>query len=152
MYNIKHMYNINPLLWGPHLWKFMHYLTLSYPDNPNEEDKQKFKNFFMMIGDYLPCEKCRVHYKSNKKTMPLTDEILNTRDGLIKWLFDFHNMVNQETGKPAITYDDFTDIYINNKQKNDSEENGKHKYVILFILCFVLLILFYIYKKCIKNV
>ena len=93
------MYNINPLLWGPHLWKFMHYLTLSYPDNPNIDEQNKFKNFFMMIGQYLPCEKCRVNYKINIQTLPLTDSILSSRNNLIKWLFDLHNIVNKETGK-----------------------------------------------------
>ena len=145
------MYNINPLLWGPHLWKFMHYLTLSYPDNPSEEEKQKYKNFFMMIGEYLPCEKCRVHYKEHKKSFPLTDEILDTRTGLIKWLFDLHNIVNQSTGKPAITYDDFTDIYINNKQQNQTENDNKHKYVILVTLVIILILSFFIYKKCMTK-
>jgi hypothetical protein len=139
------MYNINPLLWGPHLWKFMHYLTLSYPDNPDIAEQNKFRNFFMMIGQYLPCEKCRVNYKTNIQTLPLTDVVLSSRNNLIKWLFDLHNIVNKETGKTQITYDKFNDIYINNKQ--DDNDNIQYKYGMLIILAVILIILFIIYKK-----
>ena len=141
------MYNINPLLWGPHLWKFMHYLTLSYTDNPNIDEQNKFKNFFMMIGQYLPCEKCRVNYKINIQTLPLTDSILSSRNNLIKWLFDLHNIVNKETGKTQLTYDKFNDIYLNNKQEESDNNNTQYKYAILIILAVILIILFIIYKK-----
>ena len=43
------MYNINPVLWGKHGWTFLHYITLSYPDNPDEATKQMFKEFFTQI-------------------------------------------------------------------------------------------------------
>jgi hypothetical protein len=144
------MYNINPLIWGPHLWKFMHYLTLAYPDEPSDDDKQKFKTFFLMIGDYLPCEKCRVHYKEHLKITPLTDEILSSRDGLIKWLFNLHNIVNESNGKPKITYDDFLDIYVNNTIDSNKEDNKIYKYGLLTILVIILLILFVVYKKCLR--
>ena len=142
------MYNINPLLWGPHLWKFMHYLTLSYPDNPNIDEQNKFRNFFTMIGQYLPCEKCRVNYKTNIQTLPLTDVVLSSRNNLIKWLFDLHNIVNKETGKTQITFDKFNDIYLNNKQEeSDNNNNIQYKYGMLIILAVILIILFIIYKK-----
>ena len=28
-----------PDVWGPHGWKFIHYVTLGYPDKPTKEDK-----------------------------------------------------------------------------------------------------------------
>ena len=138
------MYNINSLLWGPHLWKFMHYLTLSYQDNPSEEEQNKFKNFFMMIGQYLPCEKCIYNYNDHIVKLPLTDSILQSRDSLIKWLFNLHNIVNKDTGKSELTFDKFLEIYIENKDITPSP----FKYMSLIILSIILLILFIIYKKC----
>jgi hypothetical protein len=35
-----------PDVWGPHGWKFIHYITLGYPTNPTQEDKTKYANFF----------------------------------------------------------------------------------------------------------
>ena len=30
---------MEPEIWGPHAWQFLHSITLSYPDNPTFEDK-----------------------------------------------------------------------------------------------------------------
>ena len=103
--------NISPDLWGPHLWKFMHYLTLSYPENPTEEDKDNLYNFFLTIQTVLPCEKCRYNFKSHLEKTPLTEEILADNAKVIKWLFDIHNEVNKSTEKPVLLYDDFIKLY-----------------------------------------
>ncbi len=103
--------NISPTIWGPHLWKFMHYLTLSYPENPTEEDKDNLYNFFLTIQTVLPCEKCRYNFKSHLEKTPLTEEILSDNVKVIKWLFDIHNEVNKSTNKPVLLYDDFIKLY-----------------------------------------
>jgi hypothetical protein len=139
------MYNINPSLWGHHMWKSLHYITLSYPDNPSEEIKLMFKDFFInIIYKFLPCEKCRFNYKKHLKELPLTDEILNSRNKFIFWLVDIHNIVNQETGKRTISYEEFNQIYLNNKETK--KENHISLYIIIFLVI-ILLILFAIYKK-----
>ena len=51
--------NIKPDLWGPHLWRFLHYLSLSYPSNPTDEEKEIMLNFIESLQEVLPCEKCR---------------------------------------------------------------------------------------------
>ena len=33
-----------PNVWGPYGWKFIHYVTLGYPNNPSNEDKLKYLN------------------------------------------------------------------------------------------------------------
>ena len=138
-------YNINPVLWGKHLWKYLHYLTLSYPDNPTIDEQIKIKIFFNMIGDYLPCEKCRINYNRHQSELYLSDEILQSRDKLIFWLFDLHNIVNAETGKERFTKEDFFKEY-----RFDKDDTAKitffNKYIIL-ILVIVLLILFLLYRK-----
>jgi len=40
---MKH--SIKPNIWGPHGWKFMHYVSLGYPVNPTESEKQNYKNY-----------------------------------------------------------------------------------------------------------
>ena len=104
--------NISPNLWGPHLWKFMHLFTLSYPNEPTEDEKDIAYNFFTSIQTILPCEKCRYNFKNHLET--LTEEVLDSNENLVKWLFDIHNEVNKATGKPIFSFDDFINIYINN--------------------------------------
>ena len=103
--------HLGPSIWGPHLWKFMHYYTLSYPEDPTEEDKDNLYNFFHTIQTVLPCEKCRYNFKSHLENTPLTEEILSNNINVVRWLFDIHNEVNKSTNKPVLLYDDFIKIY-----------------------------------------
>jgi len=141
------MYNINPELWGKHAWPFLHYITLSYPDNPDEDTKKLFKDLFKeTIWKYLPCESCRINYQRHLKELPLTDEILASRNKFIYWLVDMHNIVNEETGKRKITYNEFNKMYTEpNLYQNKQNISFT---IIISILLLVLIILFILYKKC----
>jgi hypothetical protein len=110
--------NIDPTIWGPHLWKFMHYLTLAYPDNPTEDDKNNLYNFFDSIKEVLPCEKCRYNFKSHLDATPLSEEILEDNVEVIKWLFNLHNKVNESLKKPLLSYDDFIRDYTITSKKD----------------------------------
>jgi hypothetical protein len=65
--------NIDPNIWGPHLWKSLHYITLGYPDNPDELTKNNTKNLFMSLKYVLPCAKCRFNYSQHLEKYPLND-------------------------------------------------------------------------------
>jgi hypothetical protein len=82
-------------IWGKHAWKFMHYVTMGYPENPTEEHKNNYKNFFISLKYVLPCSICAKHYEENLEKLPLTDQVLSNRNNLIKWGIDLHNMVNK---------------------------------------------------------
>ena len=133
--------NINPTLWGPHLWRFMHYTTLSYPENPTEEDKLIMTNFFNSVKHILPCEKCRYNFKNHLETKPLNDEILSDNVKLIKWLYNIHNEVNKSTNKQPLEYDKFIKMYSVKPQKCDIF-NEKTILMIGIILTIVCLIIF----------
>ena len=137
------MYNIDPLLWGPSLWKYLHYLTLSYPDSPSIEIQLKYKDFFLNLHNFIPCEKCRINYVRHLEELPLTDDILTSRNALIKWLFIIHNIVNKETGKRELKFNEFIEIYT-----IDPEEvkKNKRKRTIIIIGVIILIILLIINK------
>ena len=62
---------MNPKLWGPHAWIFLHYITLGYPDCPDKQTKDAYKNFFINIKDILPCDTCKKHYSENIENISL---------------------------------------------------------------------------------
>ncbi len=97
---------ITPEVWGPHGWKFIHYVTLGYPENPTPAQKEKYKAFLVLLKDVLPCSLCANHYGENIQKLPLTDEVLNSRENLIKWGIDIHNIVNESKNKPIVKYND----------------------------------------------
>jgi len=107
---------ITPEVWGPHGWKFIHYVTLGYPENPTQIQKDKYQAFFILLKDVLPCALCANHYKENLQHYPLNDQILSSRDKFIKWGIDIHNNVNKSKKKPIL---DYTTAY--NMINTDSE-------------------------------
>lgn len=108
--------SIKPKIWGPHGWKFLHYVSLGYPDKPTDKDKIYYKNFFYSLQNVLPCEKCAQNYKKNIIEYPI-DNHLQNRDSLVKWVIDIHNKVNYELGKPQLDYEEAISIYLNEESK-----------------------------------
>lgn len=103
--------NIDPTLWGPSVWRSLHYITLGYPDTPTERHVRSARDLFTSLGSLLPCEKCRTNFVSHLATHPLSDAVLSTRQTLVRWLIDFHNDVNRSIGKPIMSYDEALRMY-----------------------------------------
>ena len=131
--------NIKPSVWGPPGWRFMHYVSLGYPEKPSDSEKQQYKAFYESLQHVLPCHTCAQNYKENLRTMPI-DDALGTRDSLVKWVIDIHNKVNVETGKKTLGHQEALDLYL--KQQSPLLDYG-FKVLVLLI---VLLILYYLMK------
>ena len=102
---------MNPEVWGPHGWIFLHTITFNYPDFPTNDDKNKYKNFFTLLKYTLPCDACKQHFSNNLIKYPLTDSVLSSKNNLMKWLFNIHNSVNKMNNKKLFTYKEFIDYY-----------------------------------------
>ena len=83
--------------WGTPTWLLFHSLA----ENVNEE---KYKihylvvwNFIKEICSSLPCPYCKEHAVNYISKVHISN--INTKEKLIKTLFDFHNDVNSKTGK-----------------------------------------------------
>jgi len=150
---------VTPNIWGPHGWKFIHYVTLSYPVFPNQENKDNYKKFFIALQHVLPCHKCRKHYKENLEQFPLNDLVLSNNENLVKWGIDLHNYINNLHNKPSISYSDAYKLFNNDfkienfnneciSEKKEEKINNNNNCIIccLIVLC-VILMLIIIYKK-----
>ena len=115
------MQNIRPNVWGSYGWKFMHYITLAYPDNPSREEQLNMKTFFKSIGSILPCNACRINFYNHIEKYPLNDTVLSSNKNLVEWLMNIHNQANISLGKPVYTLDKLYNEYLNssnNKKTN----------------------------------
>ncbi len=158
---------ITPEVWGKHVWKAPHYITLGYPDHPTAEQKEKYKAFFILLKDTLPCSVCAEHYGENLKKMPITDSVLESRESLVKWLIDFHNVVNEMKNKPIVKYVDarkmidtdtqcvqpfiekFTEdpsLLINSSKTTKTSSNSNFIFILIGVL-FSLILIAVVYKK-----
>lgn len=135
--------NINPKIWGESFWKMMHYVTFAYPNNPTVDDKNNVRIFFTNIVNVLPCENCRVHYTLNLKNYPLTDEVLSSKNNLVKWLIDVHNEVNKRTGKPELTLEEASEIYLSTKNDENQVFISNKTMIILFMIFIIILLIIY---------
>jgi hypothetical protein len=150
------MRKTGPDAWGPHAWKFLHYVSLGYSDKPTKEEKEKYKLFYLLLQDVLPCSICREHYKNNYSKIPITEDVLSSRDNLVKWVIDLHNIVNEMKGKPKVDYDTAVKLITNdfnldddNLEECSSEEepsNNKNKYNNVMGLVFMLLLIVFVYS------
>lgn len=146
-----------PDTWGPHGWKFIHFIALGYPNNPNEEDKEKYKNFFYLLGDMIPCVLCADHYKKNLKKINI-DLYLNSKKDLIYWTILMHNEVNKSNGKKIYNFDEGVKMIIDGQgpikcseefsNTNANNSSKSNNYILIgFLVIIIILLLLYIYKR-----
>jgi len=133
---------MQPEIWGPSAWTFLHTITLNYPNNPNDEDKSNHKLFFNNLKNIIPCEKCAIHYKENLKKYPL-EPALESKELLVKWLIDIHNEVNKKNKKKIYSYEEVNKIYKDMYSINNSKINWNTILIILVII----LIGYFLYKE-----
>ena len=142
-----------PDTWGPNIWQTLHFISLGYPNNPSDEDKEHYKNYFLSFKYVLPCKICSIHYSENLKRYPLTDEILSSKNNLILWVIDMHNSVNESNKKPIVRYDNIINTIVEKSKCNHPNYNysnsNSNRYVlyILFIVLAILIIIAILYKK-----
>jgi ABC-type transport system involved in multi-copper enzyme maturation permease subunit len=170
--------HLGPDVWGPHGWKFIHFVALGYPKNPNLKDRENYKTFFNILSSILPCSICNEHLKQNLIKFPLTDEILSDRIKLLNWTIDLHNEVNKKNNKKIINYNEGLNLLINNFQNStgsqeelnstitnlhdftksqeridhnitNKKSSNNNMYYLIILLILIILILYLHYKK--KN-
>jgi hypothetical protein len=157
---------MNQNVWGPHLWFSLHTISFTYPLKPKDSDRANYKSFFTELQHVIPCSVCKKNYIRHLKEFPV-NEHLNSRKDIVYWVIDLHNMVNSETGKRVLTYDEalkrYEDVYKKkilitqedvNKSgcKNDTCDDDSDKFIIpnyvtYILLIFILLFLIYIFHK-----
>ena len=136
---------MKPEIWGPSTWVFLHSITLNYPDNPTDEDKHNITSFFEYIGKVLPCDRCKVNFRSHLEKNPISDQVVSNKKNLVLWLIDIHNSVNRMNNKPELSHKDALTKII-------TQYDCDNRYMIwtaIFLLIFVIftVISIIIYKK-----
>lgn len=142
---------MEPKVWGRYLWTSIHAIALGYPDEPTEQDKTDFKEFFTNLWKVIPCQRCSDNYKEHLKELPI-DESLGSNNDLFKWTVDLHNIVNKALKKPVIPYKQAEEIFARLAQGDHSALGGLDKrweqlvlyltYVVIGIICICLIIWF----------
>ena len=141
---------LDPTIWGPHYWFFLHTVTMTYPHYPNGITKKKYYEFIHNLPLFLPVENISREFSKLLDKYPVTP-YLDNRTSLIKWMHFIHNKINEQLEKPTISLNTFLNNYYN-KYKTNSEKIIQYYKIlnkimycsILFVLIFVI---YYLYNK-----
>jgi hypothetical protein len=140
---------MTPKYWGRYGWYFFHLVTYGYPKNPTEIDKQHYREYITALQFALPCSKCRRHMTEHLKKYPLTNDVMSSRTNLVKWGIDFHNIVNDRTDKPMLSYPEA----MNEIDKLMTPKKTSTAQILLYIVTFIAIIIlcyliyYYVIKK-----
>ena len=100
-------------IWGPKFWSILHSFSFNNNLEIKERDKGKYYIFYTSIIYIIPCKICSSHYSDIINYInPLIEEKI-TKEYLIKWVFDTHNIINQTLNKNIYDFK----IFLNNNNK-----------------------------------
>jgi hypothetical protein len=109
---------LDPKVWGPHYWFFLHTLAMTYPHHPNAVTKKKYYEFIQNLPLFLPVEEMSSEFSKLLDKYPIAP-YLDNRESLVRWFHFIHNKINQKLEKPEITLNEFyVKYYDEYKSKN----------------------------------
>ncbi|PAV75804.1 hypothetical protein WR25_11742 [Diploscapter pachys] len=82
---------------GRATWKLLHSMSVYYPDQPSEEQKQKATAFMTSLSELYPCDFCAKDLRKDLKEEPPK---VQSRQDFSQWMCRLHNKVNEKMGKP----------------------------------------------------
>lgn len=101
--------SIQTPVWGPCLWTYLHFWSMSFPVEPTKAERLAFAQTLLAILKTLPCNICVDNVPTNLTALgfatPHTpprlaqSPFLRNRQTLTKFIFDFHNRVSAMLGK-----------------------------------------------------
>lgn len=130
---------MDPKIWGRNLWTSLIHIAQGYPDHPTEVDKRKYMAYFMCLGNVLPCARCQVNYQSHLDKLPID---LRTKETLLQWLHQLHNLTLDQMDRKTLTYDQFMKKYLDPPCLIDTQT-----FVSLMILVVIFAVLYYFFYK-----
>ena len=83
--------------WSVPTWYFFHGFAEKVNEGYYNTNYKRCFNIIKEICCNLPCEVCRLH--AVQKMNNTTDNMINTKEKLIDYLFNFHNEVSRRAGK-----------------------------------------------------
>jgi hypothetical protein len=100
-------------IWGPHFWETLHCASAGYPLEPSDNDKKNYKDFYIAVGNVLPCKFCRESYEefiTKDKDCIINDTVFESRENLMLWVYKLHERVNLKLGMTYnVTFDEVKD-------------------------------------------
>jgi len=141
---------LDPQIWGPHYWFFLHTIALSYPTKANDITKKIYYTFIHNLPLFLPIDEIGNSFSKLLDKYPVKP-YLDSRKSFIKWMHFIHNKINVSLNKPEISLDEAMKKYYDNyrpkQNKNKDEKKRREKLLFLGVLFLLIIISIYFHNK-----
>jgi len=141
------MIELNPEVWGPHYWFFMHTVAYSYPESPNNITKRKYYDLITNMPLFIPDAEMGNKFAQMLDKYPVSP-YLDSRESFMKWIHFIHNKVNEMLGKEHMPYLKSLETYENAykpKQILIYEKLRLHKKYVQFVFILIFIVCIYLY-------
>jgi len=141
---------LDPTVWGPHYWFFLHTISMTYPHTPNAITKKKYYEFIQNLPLFIPVEKISTEFSNLLDKYPVVS-YLDNRESLVRWTHFIHNKINQKLEKPQINLNEFYIEYYE-KYKTPSDKLSdfyklRSKLIYICLIALLAFIIYYLYDK-----
>jgi hypothetical protein len=141
---------LDPTIWGPHYWFFLHTLAMTYPNYPNSVTKKKYYEFIQNLPLFIPVDQISNDFSLLLDKYPVT-AYLDNKESFIRWLHFIHNKINQKLEKPQINLNEFYIKYYE-EYKTETEKFSnfykiRGKLIYISIILLVTITIYYLYDK-----
>jgi len=141
---------LDPRVWGPHYWFFLHTITMCYPHRPNTITKKKYYEFVQNIPLFIPVEEISTYFIKLLDQYPVSP-YLDSRDAFIRWMHFIHNKVNEHLEKPMVSLSRFYETYYEEYKPRDlkmREFYALRGKIIYFLILFCIIgLIYYLYNQ-----
>jgi hypothetical protein len=141
---------LDPKIWGPHYWFFIHTVAMTYPIRPNAITKKKYYEFIQNIPLFIPVENMSGEFSKLLDKYPVTP-YLDNRESLIRWTHFIHNKINQKLEKPQISLSEFYVKYYEEYKSQNVKMDEYYKLREKAIYCGIIITIaggiYYLYDK-----
>jgi hypothetical protein len=131
---------IEPEIWGPYYWGFLHTIAFCYPNYPTTITKKKYYEFIHNLPLFIPNESISKSFSKLLDKYPVTP-YLDNKTSFIRWTHFIHNKINKKLDKSTIKFDKFFSEYTYRKK---NEKNNYKSIVKIIIFIFIFSVLLYL--------
>jgi hypothetical protein len=141
---------LDPKVWGPHYWFFLHTVAMTYPHHPNTVTKKKYYEFIQNLPLFIPVEQISGEFSKIIDKYPIAP-YLDNRDSFVRWVHFIHNKINEKLEKPTITLNEFFVKYYDQYKSKDEKiveyYKIREKAIYFIIISGMLGSIYYLYDK-----
>ena len=96
---------MDPTVWGPHYWFFLHSVALHYPKHPTATTKKIHYRLIHNFHEFIPHNAIAANFVKMVAKYPVAP-YLDSRAHFVRWVHFIHNKINEKTLKRLVSLEE----------------------------------------------